>query len=228
VGKRLGPGRQRATPRLRPTIALSKVTPTAEAAVQVGVVNNIPPPSGQNDLSQSTGCKLAAARLVSSPSAQVKVTPFMTHPVLFPSLATRPMTDDIDEGQGRPLTNGTDASLIVERLSTVAVPNQRCRPCLCSLDKVEELGVRSSCASVQLAINKEVSVSDDLSRESIVSFPRDRPEVEVMVGNRPRAPEVGDGDATAQGPNPGTTQHEDSLFCPALPRVREKYLWMQI
>ena len=33
-----------------------------------------------------------------------------------------------------------------------------------------------------------------------------------MVGNRPRAPEVGDGDATAQGPNPGTTQHEDSTL----------------
>jgi hypothetical protein len=33
-----------------------------------------------------------------------------------------------------------------------------------------------------------------------------------MVGNRPRAPGVGDGDATAQGPNPGTTQHEDSTL----------------
>jgi hypothetical protein len=209
MGKRLGPGRQRATPRLRPAIAPSKVTPTAEAAVQVGVLNNIPPPSGRNDLSQGTGCQLSAARLISSPSAQAKVTSLMTNQVLFQSSAARLMTDEIDEGQGRSLSDGANTNLIVERLSTVTAPNQRCRPCICGLDKLD---VQSSHASGQQEINKEESVSDDLSRESVLSFPRDRPEVEVMVGNRPRAPEVGDGDATAQGPNPGTTQHEDSTL----------------
>jgi hypothetical protein len=212
MGKRLRPRCQRAAPRLQSAIAPPQVTSTAVAAVQVDVRNDISPPSGQIDLSKSTGCQLSAARLISSPSAQVKVTPLMSNSVLFQSLAARPMTDEIDEGQGRSLNKGADASLIVERLSTVTVPKQRCRPCLCGLNKVEELGVQSSRASVQLAVNEEASVSDDLSRESIVSFPRDRPEVEVMVGNRPRAPEVGDGDATAQGPNPGTTQHEDSTL----------------
>jgi hypothetical protein len=119
------------------------------------------------------------------------------------------MTDEIDEGQGRSLSDGANTNMIVERLSTVTAPNQRCRPCICGLDKLD---VQSSHASGQQEINKEESVSDDLSRESVLSFPRDRPEVEVMVGNRPCAPEVGDGDATAQGPNPGTTQHEDSTL----------------
>jgi hypothetical protein len=95
--------RQRAAPRLRPAIAPSQVTPTAEAAVQVGVLNSIPPPSGQNDLSQSTGCQLSVAWLISSPSAQAKVTSLMTNPVSFQSSAARLMTNEIDEGQGRSL-----------------------------------------------------------------------------------------------------------------------------
>jgi hypothetical protein len=75
MGKRLRPRCQRAAPRLQSAIAPPQVTSTAVAAVQVDVRNDISPPSGQIDLSKSKGCQLVAARLVSSPSAQVKVTP---------------------------------------------------------------------------------------------------------------------------------------------------------
>jgi hypothetical protein len=141
VGKRLRPRCQRAAPRLQPAIAPSQITVTAEAAVQVDVRNIISPPSEQNDLSKSTGCKLSAAWLICSPSAQAKVTSLMTNPVLFQSSAARLMTDEIDEGQGRSLTDEANINLIVERLSTVTAPNQRCRPCICGLDEIGKLDV---------------------------------------------------------------------------------------
>ena len=212
MGKRLRPRWQRTAPRPQPVTAPSMITLTAEAAVGVGVSYDLPPPSEQNDLQESARCQLSAARLISSPSAQAKVTSLRPNQVLPQSPAARPVTGEIDEGQGRSLMDGADTNQIVERLSTVPAPCPRCRPCICGLNESGELYVQSSRMNVQPESGVEVCVSDDLSRESIVSFPRDRPEVEVMVGNRPRAPEVGDGDATAQRPNPGTTQHEDSTL----------------